>query len=59
MMKKMIFILIGLFVFSSFVTAEEKRHGPMTIEVYVEVGTKDGQMQFTPDSFKFERGKYY
>lgn len=37
----------------------EKPHGPKATEVRVEVGSKDGQMKFFPDTLTFERGNYY
>lgn len=32
---------------------------PESIEVRVETGSADGHLRFVPDTFRFERGKYY
>lgn len=32
---------------------------PEAIEVRVETGSADGHLRFVPDTFRFERGKYY
>ena len=53
-----ILVLIILLCASS-LWAEEKRHGPEAIEIKVNVGTADEEMKFVPDTFSFERGKYY
>ena len=39
--------------------ADKPHHGPKSIEVKVEVGSKDGAMKFFPDKLSFERGNYY
>ena len=53
-----ILVLIILLCASS-LWAEEKRHGPRAIEVNVSLGTAEEEMKFVPDTFSFERGKYY
>ena len=32
---------------------------PESIEVRVETGSEDGHLRFVPDTFRFQRGKYY
>ena len=53
------FTLFGLFTLVSAASAEPPMQGPEAIEVRVETGTADGRQVFVPDSFRFERGKYY
>ena len=58
-MKKVALLFLTLLFTVSGVFAEEKKHGPDAIEVKVETGTQDGKLVFVPNSFTFERGKYY
>ena len=57
-MKKLIFIMLSLVLFTPLAYAD-KKHGGKTIEVKISLGTKDNQMAFVPDTVTFERGKYY
>ena len=57
-MKHLILVVFSFLFMSSAVLAE-KPHGPKAIEVKVDLGTKDGQLVFVPDSLTFERGNYY
>lgn len=58
-MNRLTGLLFLLFLSISVVSAEGKRHGPKAIEINVEVGSKNGELIFTPNKFTFERGKYY
>jgi uncharacterized cupredoxin-like copper-binding protein len=37
----------------------QEQHGPPATEVRVELGTKDGQLRFVPNTLKFARNTYY
>ena len=39
--------------------AADHMHGKKAVEVKVDLGSKDGQVKFIPDTLTFERGKYY
>ena len=51
--------LLIILLCASSLCAGEKRHGPEAIEIKVSVGTADEEMKFVPNTFSFERGKYY
>ena len=40
-------------------TPAQEQHGPPATEVRVELGTKDGQLRFVPDTLTFARKSYY
>jgi uncharacterized cupredoxin-like copper-binding protein len=57
-MKRLFLYALSLFLITPLAFAE-KPHGPKATTVKVELGTKDGQMIFVPDTLTFERGTYY
>lgn len=57
-MKNFIIIMLSFVLFTPLAYAD-KKHGGKTIEVKINLGTKDNQMVFVPDKVTFERGKYY
>ena len=57
-MKKLIVITTLLLLLTPLSYAE-KRHGPKATEIKVNLGTKDGQLVFEPNTLTFERGTYY
>ena len=58
-MNRSVQLLLVLPWFSAAAFADGPMQGPEAIEVKVETGTADGGHVFVPNTFTFERGKYY